>query len=185
MISLLWSHINPEHEQRLKEIIRQEYSEYYLGYMPVVLASDVIGRSGEYQRTMTAVLDAYLHRAMQMELSAMWDKLRDYHYSGPFMMVHNSGGMAEVFKTDAVRTYSAGPVAGLIGSSRFAKELGFKNVIATDVGGTSFDVGLVVEQTFVTTSFGRSSTAGWSASPCSRPCPSAPGAGPSLGSTRR
>jgi N-methylhydantoinase A/oxoprolinase/acetone carboxylase beta subunit len=146
VISLLWSHINPEHEHRLKEIIREEYREYYLGYMPVVLASDVIGRSGEYQRTMTAVLDAYLHRAMQMELSAMWDKLRDYHYSGPFMMVHNSGGMAEVFKTDAVRTYSAGPVAGLIGSSRFAKELGFKNVIATDVGGTSFDVGLVVEQ---------------------------------------
>lgn len=146
VVSLLWSPANPEHERRIKQIIREEYKEYYLGYLPVVLASDVIGRTGEYQRTMTAILDAYLFRAMQMELSAMWDKLREYNYDGPFMMVHNSGGMAEVFKTDAVRTYSAGPVAGLIGSYRLAQELGYENVIASDVGGTSFDIGLVVRQ---------------------------------------
>lgn len=146
VVSLLWSPVNPEHERRIKQIIREEYKEFYLGYLPVVLASDVIGRSGEYQRTMTAILDAYLFRAMRMELSAMWDRLRDYDYKGPFMMVHNSGGMAEVFKTDAVRTYSAGPVAGLIGSYKLAKELGYQNVIASDVGGTSFDIGLVVKQ---------------------------------------
>ena len=146
VVSLLWSPANPEHEQRIKQIIRDEYKEYTLGYMPVVLASDVIGRSGEYQRSMTAILDAYLFRAMQMELAAMWDRLRDYQYKGPFMMVHNSGGMAEVFKTDAVRTYSAGPVAALIGSQKLAQGLGYKNVIACDVGGTSFDIGLVVGQ---------------------------------------
>ncbi|MDP6654555.1 MAG: hydantoinase/oxoprolinase family protein [SAR324 cluster bacterium] len=146
VISLLWSPANPTHEQRIKKIIREEYKEYTLGYMPVVLASDVIGRSGEYQRSMTAILDAYLFRAMQMELAAMWDRLRDYQYKGPLMMVHNSGGMAEVFKTDAVRTYSAGPVAALIGSHKLAQGLGYKNVIACDVGGTSFDIGLVVGQ---------------------------------------
>ena len=146
VVSLLWSPANPAHEQRIKKIIRDEYKEYTLGYMPVVLASDVIGRSGEYQRSMTAILDAYLFRAMQMELAAMWDRLRDYQYKGPFMMVHNSGGMAEVFKTDAVRTYSAGPVAALIGSHRLAEKLGHNNVIACDVGGTSFDIGLVVGQ---------------------------------------
>ncbi len=146
VVSLLWAHLNPVHEKRIKQIIRDEYKEFYLGYLPVVLASDVIGRSGEYQRAMTAILDAYLHQAMKIELSAMWDKLREYKYSGPFMMVHNSGGMAEVFKTDAVRTYSAGPVAGLIGSYKLAQEVGYRNVIATDVGGTSFDLGLVVEQ---------------------------------------
>ena len=146
VVSLLWSPANPAHEQRIKKIIRDEYKEYTLGYMPVVLASDVIGRSGEYQRSMTAILDAYLFRAMQMELAAMWDRLRDYQYKGPFMMVHNSGGMAEVFKTDAVRTYSAGPVSALIGSHRLAEKLGHNNVIACDVGGTSFDIGLVVGQ---------------------------------------
>jgi N-methylhydantoinase A/acetophenone carboxylase len=146
VVSLLWSPANPSHEQRIKKIIREEYKEYTLGYMPVVLASDVIGRSGEYQRSMSAILDAYLFRSMQMELAAMWDRLRDYQYKGPLMMVHNSGGMAEVFKTDAVRTYSAGPVAALIGSHKLAQGLGYKNVIACDVGGTSFDIGLVVGQ---------------------------------------
>lgn len=146
VVSLLWSPVNPVHEKRIKEIIREEYKDYTLGHLPVVLAHEVIGRLGEYQRTMTAVLDAYLFRAMQIELSGMWDTLRGYGYGGPFMMVHNSGGMAEVFKTDAVRTYSAGPVAGLIGSHHLAKKLGYQNVIASDVGGTSFDVGVVVDQ---------------------------------------
>ena len=146
VVSLLWSPVNSIHEKRIKEIIREEYKEYYLGYLPIVLSHAVIGRSGEYQRTMTAILDAYLHRAMQTELSAMWDRLREYGYTGPFMMVHNSGGMAEVFKTDAIRTYNAGPVSGLIGSYYLAQELGYRNVIGTDVGGTSFDLGLVAEQ---------------------------------------
>ncbi len=146
VVSLLWSHVNPVHERRIKEIIREDYKEYCLGCLPVVLAHEVIGRMGEYQRTMTAILDAYLHRAMQIELSAMWDRLREYGYSGPFMMVHNSGGMAEVFKTDPIRTYNAGPVSGLMGSHYLGKELGYKNIIASDVGGTSFDIGLVVEQ---------------------------------------
>lgn len=146
VVSLLWAHINPTHERKVKEIIREEYKEYYLGYLPVVLSHEVIGKSGEYQRTMTAILDAYLHRTMQIELSAMWDRLREYGYEGPFMMVHNSGGMAEVFKTDAVRTYNAGPVAGLMGSYYVGLSLGYRNIIASDVGGTSFDIGLVVEQ---------------------------------------
>jgi N-methylhydantoinase A/acetophenone carboxylase len=146
VVSLLWSPVNSIHEKRIQEIIREEYKEYYLGYLPIVLSHAVIGRSGEYQRTMTAILDAYLHRAMQTELSAMWDRLREYGYTGPFMMVHNSGGMAEVFKTDAIRTYNAGPVSGLIGSYYLAQELGYRNVIGTDVGGTSFDLGLVAEQ---------------------------------------
>lgn len=146
VVSLLWSPVNPVHEKRIKEIIREEYKEYYLGYLPVVLAHEVSGRSGEYQRTMTAILDAYLHRSMQTELSAMWDRLREYGYAGPFMMVHNSGGMAEVFKTDAIRTYNAGPVSGLIASHYLGQQLGYSNIIGTDVGGTSFDLGLVVKQ---------------------------------------
>jgi len=145
VVSLLWSSVNDEHEKAIKRIIREEYKEYCLGYLPVILGSEVIARSGEYQRSITAILDAYLFRSMQIELSSMWDKIRDYGYAGPFLMVHNSGGMGEVFKTDAVKTYSAGPVAGLIGAHRMASQLGFDNVVTSDVGGTSFDIGLVVK----------------------------------------
>ena len=144
VISLLWAFLNPAHEQRLKEIVREEYKEYHIGYLPVVLSSDVLGKLGEYQRSMTAILDAYLHRSLQIELSAMWDKLREYGYTGSFMMVQNSGGVAEIYKASASRTYNGGPVAGLIGSRDIARQLGYTNVVASDVGGTSFDIGLVV-----------------------------------------
>jgi N-methylhydantoinase A/oxoprolinase/acetone carboxylase beta subunit len=144
VISLLWAFLNPAHERRLKEIIREEYKEYHIGYLPVVLSSDVLGKLGEYQRSMTAILDAYLHRSLQIELSAMWDRLRQYGYKGSFMMVQNSGGVAEIYKATASRTYNGGPVAGLIGARDIARQLGYKNVVTSDVGGTSFDIGLVV-----------------------------------------
>src|SRR5574341_168054 len=145
VVSLLWSFANPVHEQRIKEIIREEYKDFHLGSAPVVLSSEVLGKLGEYERTMTATLDAYLQRAMQIELSAMWDKLRDKGYRGSFQMIHNSGGIAEIFKTTASRTYNGGPVAGLIGAQHIARQLGYHNVVTTDVGGTSFDIGLIVQ----------------------------------------
>ena len=146
VVSLLWSFANPRHEERAKEIIREEYKEYHIGYLPVVLSHQVVPKLGEYERTMTAVLDAYLQRSMQTELSAMWDRLRTLGYKGSFLMIHNSGGSGEVFKTTASRTYNGGPVSGLMGSYHLATSLGYKNVVAGDMGGTSFDIGLVVDQ---------------------------------------
>lgn len=145
VVSLLWSFMNPAHEKRVREIIREEYKEYHIGFVPVVLSSSVVSKIGEYERTMTAVLDAYLQRSMQNDVGATWDKLRDKGYRGAFLMIHNSGGSADIFKTPASRTFNGGPVAGLMGSAYFAEKLGYKNVIAGDVGGTSFDVALVVE----------------------------------------
>jgi len=145
VVSLLWSFLNPEHENRIKEIIREEYKEYHIGYLPVILSSQVVAKSGEYARTMTAVLDAYLQQTLQVELSATWDRLRAHGYAGTFLMIHNSGGCAEIFKTTASRTFNGGPVAGIMGSYYLAKQLNYKNVIASDMGGTSFDIGIIVE----------------------------------------
>jgi N-methylhydantoinase A/acetophenone carboxylase len=145
VVSLLWGFLNPVHEQRVKEIIRDEYKEFHIGYLPVVLAGQVVGKLGEYERTMAAILDAYLHRSMQIELSAMWDKLRERGYARPLLMIQSSGGVAEVFRTTASRTFNSGPVSGLMGSHHVAKSLGYHNVVMTDMGGTSFDVGLVVK----------------------------------------
>jgi N-methylhydantoinase A/oxoprolinase/acetone carboxylase beta subunit len=145
VVSLLWGFLNPVHEKRVKEIIRDEYKEFHIGYLPVVLAGQVVGKLGEYERTLAAILDAYLQRSMQIELSAMWDKLRDRGYKKPLLMIQSSGGIAEVFRTTASRTFNSGPVSGLMGAHHVAKSLGYKNVVMTDMGGTSFDVGLVVE----------------------------------------
>jgi N-methylhydantoinase A/oxoprolinase/acetone carboxylase beta subunit len=145
VVSLLWGFLNPVHEKRVKEIIRDEYKEFHIGYLPVVLAGQVVGKLGEYERTLAAILDAYLQRSMQIELSAMWDKLRERGYKKPLLMIQSSGGIAEVFRTTASRTFNSGPVSGLMGAHHVAKLLGHQNVIMTDMGGTSFDVGLVVK----------------------------------------
>ena len=146
VVSLLWSFMNPQHEKRVKEIIREEYRDYHVGYLPVILSSGVVSRLGEYERSNTAILDAYLQRLMQIELSGTWDHLREKDYSGPFFMVHNTGGCADVFKTTASRTYNGGPVAGLMGARDIAQYIGVKHVVTADVGGTSFDIGLVMDQ---------------------------------------
>lgn len=144
-VSLLWSFANPAHERRIREIIREEYRSYHVGYLPVVLSHEVVGKVGEYERTMTAILDAYLQSSIKAEMETTWDQLRDHGYRGSFLLTHNTGGSAEIFKTTASRTYNGGPISGLMGSYHIGKALGYRNVIASDVGGTSFDLGMVVD----------------------------------------
>ncbi|MGH3436492.1 MAG: hydantoinase/oxoprolinase family protein [Sciscionella sp.] len=144
-VSLLWSFANPAHERRIREIIREEYRSYHVGYLPVVLSHEVVGKVGEYERTMTTILDAYLQSSIKTEMETTWDQLRDHGYTGSFLLTHNTGGCAEIFKTTASRTYNGGPIAGLMGSYHIGKALGYRNVIASDVGGTSFDLGMVVD----------------------------------------
>ena len=100
---------------------------------------------GEYQRTITAILNSYLHPSMAADLMGIRGELRSIGYRGPIQMVHNSGGMAEITKTRAIDTFNGGPIAGLVGSLEIAKLYGFQNVITTDMGGTSFDIGLISE----------------------------------------
>ncbi|HET6865770.1 MAG TPA: hydantoinase/oxoprolinase family protein, partial [Solirubrobacteraceae bacterium] len=145
VVSLLWSFMNPVHELRIRELIEREYNETYLGSMPVFLAGEVSPRKFEYTRTTMTILNAYLHQSMYEELIGIGQELRRGGYRNPLMMVHNTGGMASVFRSAAVQTYNGGPVAGLMGSSTLGRTYGYKNVVVTDMGGTSFDIAMVVE----------------------------------------
>lgn len=145
VVSLLWSFMNPLHERRIRELIEREYNETYLGSMPVFLSSEVSPRKFEYTRTTMTILNAYLHQSMYEELVGIGQELRRAGYTNPLMMVHNTGGMASVFRSAAVQTYNGGPVAGLMGSSALGRTYGYKNVVVTDMGGTSFDIAMVVE----------------------------------------
>ncbi len=144
VICLINSYANPRHEQQIRDLVQRQYPESYLGSMLVVLSSEVLPRWREYPRMVATMLSAYLQRSMADELKGMSDELRSSGYKRGMMMVHNSGGMAEVFRTTALNTYNGGPVAGIIGAGFLGKMQGFKNIVATDVGGTSFDLGLVV-----------------------------------------
>lgn len=145
VISLSNSVANPEHELRLQEIILEEYPAYMLGSIPVVLSHLVAGRRGEYVRSSSAIVDAYLHATMYHAMSQLELNLRDSKHDKPMLLVHNTGGMAQLNSTDALQTVHSGPVAGVYASEELAYQGGMGNVVATDMGGTSFDIGIVVE----------------------------------------
>ncbi|MCF8120667.1 MAG: hydantoinase/oxoprolinase family protein [Deltaproteobacteria bacterium] len=143
VVCLLWSFINPTHEHIIKSTIEEEYPEDYLGSMPVTLSSEVSPKSGEYTRFITTVVNAYIHGVMAAEMNKLVGELQDGGYRRPLVLVHNTGGMKKVSRTKAVLTHNAGPVAGLHGSATMGKLYGYEDIIFTDMGGTSFDIGVV------------------------------------------
>ncbi|GAB3702280.1 hydantoinase/oxoprolinase family protein [Nocardiopsis oceani] len=144
VVCLLNGHVNPEHEQLVRQVIEEEYPNTYLGRFPTILSHEVSRRAGEYARSMTTTIDAYLHRFTSDRLSALRDELRDRGYRGELLLVHNSGGMGDLAGTTPIQTVHAGPVAGLYGSRHHAQTLDLDKVVTTDMGGTSFDIGVVV-----------------------------------------
>src|SRR5260370_33804418 len=85
-VSLLWSFANPEHKRAVRRIIRAAYKGYHVGDLPMVLSHEVVGKVGEYERTMTAILDAYLQTSIKFELETTWDQLRGNGYQGTFLL---------------------------------------------------------------------------------------------------
>ncbi len=142
-VCLAWSHRNPAHEQKVREIISDEYPDAYLGSAPVFLSSEISRKKGEYERTITTMLSAYLHQSMIDELYGIGDELRQRGYLKPLQMIHNTGGTAEIFRTSAIDTFKGGPASALVGGSYLGGIYGYENVIAADMGGTSFDLSLI------------------------------------------
>ncbi len=139
-VSLLWSVAEPRHEARIAELIAQIHPGAH------VSLSSAAPRIGEYERTMSAVLDAYVAPLVAKEVQSLADVLADRGFNGTLQIMQSSGSTRAV---DAalrpVETLQSGPVAGLTASVGLVGRLGRTEAIATDVGGTSFDVGLVTD----------------------------------------
>ncbi|MDD3765027.1 MAG: hydantoinase/oxoprolinase family protein [Nevskiales bacterium] len=145
VVALVNAVVNPVHELLAEEIINEEFPSHMLGANPIILSHLVAGRKGEYVRSSSAIMDAFLHSAMYHGLSSLALNLREHDYKRPMLVIHNSGGMAQLNSTDALQTIHSGPVAGIHASEHLAAETDLGNVICTDMGGTSFDIGLVVK----------------------------------------
>jgi N-methylhydantoinase A len=145
VVMLTNSVVNPAHELRIQEIFAEEYPAHLLGAVPMVLTHRVVGRKGEYGRAMSAVIDGFLHSTMYHGLGNLELNLRDSGYRRPMLVVHNSGGMAQMNSTDALQTLHSGPISGIAAAEELARQNGLGSVVATDMGGTSFDIGIVVE----------------------------------------
>lgn len=145
VVNLLWSHENPTHERRIREIIDEEYPETYLGNMPVLLSSEVSPKIEEYTRGVTTILNGLMANTAEEHFIDLNEELRRYEYTGPLFAVRNVGGVASVSRTAPLHLYDAGPVAGVMGAQYLGRLYDEPNVLATDMGGTSFDLGMVLE----------------------------------------
>ncbi|MFC5430889.1 hydantoinase/oxoprolinase family protein [Paraburkholderia denitrificans] len=145
VVALVNSTDNPAHELRVLELFLQEYPAQMLGAVPMILSHQVVGRKGEYVRATSAIIDAMLHSTMYFAMTSLEQNLRDNGYSKPMLLVHNSGGMAQLNSTDALQTVHSGPVAGIHAAETLGQQGSVGNIICGDMGGTSFDIGIVAE----------------------------------------
>lgn len=141
-VCLLWSFRNPEHERRIKEIILEEAPDIF-----VTISSELAPVIKEYERSATTCINAYLAKSVNSYVSKLDARLRESRLKGPFLIMNSIGGSvtAQEAPNRAVTLLTSGPSGGVIGSLHLAKALGHNNVITTDMGGTSFDVGLIVD----------------------------------------
>src|SRR5207237_2286676 len=113
----------------------------------VSLSCDLAPIIGEYERTATTALNSYLAPKVASYLERVEELLRGRGFRGNFHILNSSGGVmpAKEAARQPVQLLASGPTGAVLGSLQLAAALGHRNVITTDMGGTSFDVGLIVE----------------------------------------
>ena len=142
VISFLWSFLNSAHELRCKEIAEKVIAASGKN-VSVTCGIEVSPVIRELPRTNAALIEAATSPLIRKSFETMDTRLKEQGFKGQLQIMQSSGGLAASNKVKAVDTINSGPVGGLIGG-RFIGELyGIKNMITTDVGGTSFDVGLI------------------------------------------
>jgi len=137
-ISLLFSFVHAEHEQRIGRALET------LG-IPVSISHEILPEYREYERTSTVVVNAYLQPLMGRYLSRLGKtSLKSQVSSLKLRVMQSSGGSisAKVAAREPVRTILSGPAGGVVGALRIASAVGIQNVITFDMGGTSTDVAL-------------------------------------------
>jgi N-methylhydantoinase A len=140
-ISLLFSFLHPEHEERIGAALAEID-------VPLSMSNRILPEYREYERTSTVVINAYLQPLMGRYLKRLsgidsrggppWPPLRNLR------VMQSSGGSisADVAAVEPVRTILSGPSGGVVGALRAAQSAGIQNVITFDMGGTSTDVAL-------------------------------------------
>ena len=139
-ISLLHAYANPAHERRLAALAAE-----YAPDLPVTAASDVLAEFREYERTLVAVMNAYVGPGMRRYLGHFQEKLREVDFDPHVHIVRSDGGLMSVAHAagSPVHTMLSGPAGGVSGAAFLATLAGHSNALGFDMGGTSTDVSLI------------------------------------------
>ena len=135
-ICLLWSFVNETHERRLREIVEEECPGAYIS-----ISCEIAPRVGEYARTVATVINSYVGPTVQDYFTRLEQETTSKYRSSVSVLQSTGGSVStEEAGRNPVRLLGSGPVAGTMASAALAD-----NVIAIDMGGTTFDVSLIVE----------------------------------------
>jgi len=141
-VSLLWSFRNTAHERRLRELIHEIAPDVF-----VSLSSEVSPRIREFSRSATTIMSAQIGPGLRDYLGTLEAELRRWQLAGPLLVMQSNGGAVAAAEAPATAITTVGSVltGGVVGAVSLGKQLGHRNIIATDVGGTTFLVGMVVD----------------------------------------
>ena len=139
-VCFLWSFYNDAHETRVRALIQEIAPDVY-----VSLSSEIAPVPGEYERTSTTVINAYAGGIARDYVNNLQALLSGFGYGGPLLVMQGYGGLlpAEEAADRAVGMIECGPAAGVIGSRYLGQIMEDRDIIAADMGGTTFKVGVI------------------------------------------
>lgn len=147
-VALLNSYLNPAHERQVREIIAEEAPE-----LPVSISAEIVPEYGEYERTLTTVINDYARPTVINYLDDLDESLSAAGSEATMNVVRSDGGLMSsgAAKERPVELALSGPSGGVVGAATIASKKGVPDVLTLDMGGTSTDVSLVEGGTAETT----------------------------------
>ena len=141
-VCFLFSYLNPEHERRAAEIVREEMPDAF-----VTTSADIVPQFREFERFTTATMSAFVGPKTGNYLERLATALADEGVQGDLHVMMSSGGVASVHSAAErpVTLLLSGPAAGILGGQWAGDLAGRKRLITFDMGGTSADIGIVTE----------------------------------------
>lgn len=142
VVCFLHGYRHPRHEQIAVGRIRERHPSLF-----VCASSEIWPERGEYERTVTTAINAYVGPRMHQYIDRLDEALRQEGFLGRFLLTKSNGGVmtAERASEIPVETLLSGPAAGVMGAWQIARQAGLKKAIAFDMGGTSADISVLDE----------------------------------------
>ncbi|MFC1979480.1 hydantoinase/oxoprolinase family protein [Chloroflexota bacterium] len=139
-VNFIFSFLNTSHEKRVKEIIEKEMPGTY-----VCISSEVLPQVRIYERASTTVFNACVGPVLRTYIDNLLGRLAQIDFKGILLIMQSNGGVMspEIAMDFAVNTLLSGPAGGPVASKFYGNIHGIQNIIAVDMGGTSFDASLI------------------------------------------
>ena len=149
VVSLLFSYRNAEHELRVAQILSEEKERRGLnGNVPIFLSSELYPMRRDLPRLNSTLIEAYAAEPSRGTLQRVRDETKEAGATFELRVMAAHGGTVSIEARELARTLVSGPIGGVVGGSALAERLGERNVLCTDIGGTSFDIALITDNRF-------------------------------------